>query len=73
MSQSANKTVKIRLIKSPWGRLPRHRACLVGLGLRRVGSTSELEDTPSVRGMINKVHYLLEVELLDVELLEVEE
>ena len=62
MSQSANKTVKIRLIKSPWGRLPRHRACLVGLGLRRVGSTSELEDTPSVRGMINKVHYLLEVE-----------
>ena len=61
MSQSANKTVKIRLIKSPWGRLPRHRACLVGLGLRRVGSTSELEDTPSVRGMINKVHYLLEV------------
>ena len=67
MSQSANKTVKIRLIKSPWGRLPRHRACLVGLGLRRVGSTSELEDTPSVRGMINKVHYLLEVELLEVE------
>ena len=62
MSQSANKTVKIRLIKSPWGRLPRHRACLVGLGLRRIGSTSELEDTPSVRGMINKVHYLLEVE-----------
>ena len=62
MSQSANKTVKIRLMKSPWGRLPRHRACLVGLGLRRVGSTSELEDTPSVRGMINKVHYLLEVE-----------
>ena len=67
MSQSANKTVKIRLIKSPWGRLPRHRACLVGLGLRRVGSTSELEDTPSVRGMINKVHYLLAVELLEVE------
>ncbi len=62
MSQSATKTVKIRLVKSPWGRLPRHRACLVGLGLRRIGSTSELEDTPSVRGMINKVHYLLEVE-----------
>ena len=56
------KTVKVKLVKSPWGRLPKHRACLVGLGLRRVGSTSELEDTPSVRGMIDRVRYLLEVE-----------
>ena len=56
------KTVKVRLVKSPWGRLPKHRACLIGLGLRRIGSERELEDTPAVRGMINKVSYLLEVE-----------
>ena len=55
------KTVTVRLVKSRWGRLPKHRACVVGLGLRRIGSSRELEDTPSVRGMIAKVSYLLEV------------
>ena len=55
------KTVKVKLVKSPWGRLPKHRACLIGLGLRRVGSERELEDTPAVRGMIDKVSYLLDV------------
>ena len=54
-------TVRVKLVKSPHGRLPRHRECVKGLGLRRVGSVRELEDTPSVRGMINKVAYLLEV------------
>ncbi len=58
----SKKTLKVRLIKSPHGRLPKHRACVVGLGLRRVGSVSELEDTPAVRGMVAKVAYLLEVE-----------
>lgn len=58
----AKTTVKIKLVKSPWGRLSKHRACLAGLGLRRVGSVRELEDTPAVRGMIDKVAYLLEVE-----------
>ena len=58
----ANKTVRVKLVKSPWGRLPKHRACVAGLGLRRIGSVRELEDTPSVRGMIDKVAYLLEVE-----------
>lgn len=58
----AKKTVTVKLVKSPWGRLPKHRACVVGLGLRRVGSVRELEDTPAVRGMIDKVAYLLEVE-----------
>ena len=53
--------MKIKLVKSPSGRLPKHRACVAGLGLRRVGSVSELEDTPAVRGMIDKVAYLLEV------------
>ena len=56
------KTVKIKLVKSPWGRLPKHRECLKGLGLRRMGSSRELEDTPAVRGMIAKVRYLLEVD-----------
>ncbi len=58
----ANKTLKVKLVKSPHGRLPKHRACVVGLGLRRVGSVRELEDTPAVRGMVAKVAYLLEVE-----------
>ena len=58
----AKKIVKIRLVKSAWGRLPKHRACIAGLGLRRVGSVSELEDTAAVRGMIARVAYLLEVE-----------
>ncbi len=56
------KKVRVRLRKSPWGRLPKHRACVIGLGLRRVGSERVLEDTPSVRGMIDKVRYLLDVE-----------
>ena len=59
---SATKTVKVKLVKSPWGRLPKHRECLKGLGLRRIGSSRELEDTAAVRGMIAKVRYLLEVE-----------
>lgn len=60
-NKTVNKMVRVRLAKSPWGRLPKHRACVKGLGLRRVGSVRELEDTPAVRGMIDKVRYLLEV------------
>ena len=56
------KTVKITLIKSSSGRLPLHRATLLGLGLRRQRQTVELEDTPCVWGMINQVSYLLSVE-----------
>mgnify|MGYP000471713304 CR=1 FL=1 len=58
----ANKTVKVTQVKSAIGRLPKHRACLAGLGLRRINHTVELEDTPSVRGMINKVYYMVKVE-----------
>jgi len=39
-----------------------HRQCLVGLGLRRMHQTVELQDTPAVRGIINKVSYMLQVE-----------
>jgi large subunit ribosomal protein L30 len=56
------KTVKLTQIKSSFGRLKNHRACLIGLGLRRIGHTVEVEDTPSVRGMITKVNYMLKVD-----------
>jgi len=56
------KTVKITQMKSSIGRLPKHRATLKGLGLRRIRQTVELEDTPSVRGMINLVSYMIKVE-----------
>lgn len=67
MGESTHKTLTVTLVKSPSGRLPKHRACLVGLGLRRVGSRRELEDTPAVRGMIDKVRYLLDVDAVDGE------
>jgi len=55
------QTVKIQLVRSPIGCKESHRATLRGLGLRKMGSTSELEDTPAVRGMINKISYLIKV------------
>ena len=58
----AKAMIKVTQVKSVSGRLPNHRACVAGLGLRRIGHTVEVEDTPSVRGMINKVHYLVRVE-----------
>lgn len=54
--------IKVTLLKSVNGRIKSHRACVAGLGLRRIGQTVEVEDTPSVRGMINKAYYLLKVE-----------
>jgi large subunit ribosomal protein L30 len=57
----AKKTVKVTLIKSPIGALKKHKACLTGLGLRRIRQAVEVEDTPAVRGMINKVIHLVEV------------
>jgi large subunit ribosomal protein L30 len=56
------KIVKVTLIKSPIGTLPKHKLCLKGLGLRRMHQSVEVEDTPSVRGMIKKVNYMLAVE-----------
>ena len=56
------KTVKVTQTKSINGRLKNHKACVAGLGLRRIGHTVEVEDTPSVRGMINKVSYMVRVE-----------
>jgi large subunit ribosomal protein L30 len=56
------KTLKVTLIKGKYGRGRKHIACVHGLGLRRIHHTVELEDTPSVRGMINKIPHLLRVE-----------
>jgi large subunit ribosomal protein L30 len=58
---SETKTVKVQLVKSPIGCKADHRATVRGLGLRRLNSVRELEDTPAVRGMINKISYLLKV------------
>ena len=56
------KKLKVTLVKSRFGRLKSHRACVAGLGLRRMHQTVEVIDTPENRGMINKVSYLLRVE-----------
>ena len=60
MTQTTN-TVKVQLVRSPIGCKESHRATVRGLGLRKINSTSELEDTPAVRGMINKISYLVKV------------
>jgi large subunit ribosomal protein L30 len=56
------KTIKVTQLRSQIGTKESHRATLRGLGLRRINHTVELEDTPSVRGMINKVFYLVKYE-----------
>ena len=58
-AKKAGKTVKVTLVRSVINTNESHRATVRGLGLRRINHTVELEDTPAVRGMINKVSYLL--------------
>ena len=60
-AKSAGK-IKVTLVRSVHGRLDKHKACVRGLGLRRMHHTVEVEDTPCTRGMINKVSYMLRVE-----------
>jgi large subunit ribosomal protein L30 len=55
------KTLKVRQTGSPARRPQDQRATLVGLGLNRIGRVRELEDTPSVRGMITKISHLVEI------------
>ncbi len=61
-ANSDKKTVKVTLVRSVNGRLKSHKACVRGLGLRRLHHTVEVEDTPCTRGMINKVSYMVRVE-----------
>ncbi len=58
---SEKKTVTVKLVRSVIGTRADHRATVKGLGLRKLNSTSTLEDTPAVRGMITKVQYLVQV------------
>ena len=58
----SDKKLKVTLVRSINGRLAAHKACVRGLGLRRMHHSVEVEDTPAVRGMINKVNYMVKVE-----------
>ena len=58
----ADKQITVKLVKSIIGTKQDHRATVRGLGLRRLNSSAVLEDTPAVRGMIQKVQYLVKVE-----------
>lgn len=62
MSSETSGTVRVRLVKSPNSTPKRHRLCVKGLGLKRINHVVELKDSPCVRGLINKVNYLVRVE-----------
>jgi large subunit ribosomal protein L30 len=62
MAKPQGKTLKVTLVRSPIGTKQSHRACVRGLGLRKIRQTVELADTPSVRGMIHTVAYLVKCE-----------
>ena len=55
------KTLKVMLVRSPIGTCASHRATVLGLGLKRIRQVRELEDTAAVRGMVNKVSYLVKL------------
>ncbi len=59
---AAKKTIRVTQIHSPIGRPRDQRQTLIGLGLNKMHRSRELEDTPAVRGMINKVHHLVRVD-----------
>jgi len=62
MAKIKDKQISVTLIKSSAGAIPSHRECVRGLGLKRMNHSVVLEDTPSVRGMVNKIGYLVRVE-----------
>jgi large subunit ribosomal protein L30 len=59
MSDAGKATMRVQLFKSLHGRLDKHKACLRGLGIRRIHQVVEVEDTPATRGMLNKVSYMV--------------
>jgi len=61
-STASKGTLRVKQVRSAIGRLERHRACLRGLGVRRMHQVVEVADTPENRGMINKISYMLSVE-----------
>ena len=62
MAKKKQAKLRVKLVRSMNGRLKNHKACVRGLGLRRINHIRELEDTPAVRGMIRKVSYMVECE-----------
>ena len=62
MPKTKVKQIAVTQIKSSIGRLKKHKSCLAGLGLRRIGHTVVIEDTPAIRGMVQAVEYMLRVE-----------
>lgn len=62
MAKNATGKLRVTQVRSANGRIERHRACLRGLGLRRMHHTVEVADTPENRGMVNKISYMLSVE-----------
>lgn len=56
------KRLKVTLVRSKNGRLAAHKECLRGLGIKRMHQTVQVDDTPSNRGMIDKVAYMLRIE-----------
>lgn len=58
---SDRKMMKVTLVRGVFGRLANHKACVKGLGLRRIHQIVEVEDTPATRGMVNKVSYMVKV------------
>jgi len=55
------KFMRVTLVRGMYGRLATHKACVKGLGLRRMHQVVEVEDTPATRGMVNKVSYMVKV------------
>jgi len=62
MNEQSKKKIKVTLVKSLIGTRKNHRLIVKGLGLKKINSTSDLEDTQSIRGMITKVNYLIKCE-----------
>lgn len=55
-------TIKIKLVKSPIGKIPKHKRTIKALGLRKIGQVVEKNDTPQIRGMLKEVNFMVEVE-----------
>ena len=62
MARKQKQSIRVTLVRSPVSAPPKHRECVRGLGLKRMHQTVELEDTPSVRGMVSRVEYMVRVE-----------
>jgi large subunit ribosomal protein L30 len=58
----ADKRIKVTLVKSTIGAIPKHKATVAALGLKKLGKSNELPDNPAIRGMVQQVRHLVKVE-----------